>query len=153
MGWQIPSLHSLQSPAELLVVLLWMTLGICIHWLIYHIFQYPQSTGLRIIYSDRVRCYNTSDNGSGEWYLVRRDYMLWRNSSIYPRLAWHGSYTCSSRPRMVSGFSVSEGWFYSAHVGWDWGQLNCCASLHFRQLEKPPILLRKHIKHLLYEQR
>ena len=38
---------------------------------------------------------------------------------------------------------VSEGWLYSAHVGFDSSQLNFCASLHFRLWERPPILLRK----------
>ena len=42
-------------------------------------------------------------------------------------------------------FCVSERWLYSAHVGLDRSQLNCCASLHFRLWERPPIVLREHL--------
>ena len=95
---------------------------------------------------------------SGEWFPVRRGHMLWRNPLIRPRLPCRKSYTCSSRPRMVSDmlvrreetdyevcFWVSEGWLYSAHMSLDRSQLNCCASLHFRLWERPLTLLREHL--------
>ena len=42
-------------------------------------------------------------------------------------------------------FWFSEGWLYSAHVGLDRSQLNCCASLHFRLRERPPIIWKEHL--------
>ena len=100
----MPSLYSLQSPDELLVALLWIITGICIHWLFDPLnlsipsVQWTEQhlKWQRSMLQHQWQC-------SGEWYLVTRDHMFWRNTSIDPRLACHESFAYKKRPRMVNG--------------------------------------------------
>ena len=90
------------------MIVFWMTLGICIPWLLdpsyLSIFSF-QWTGHHNLQWQRSMLQHQRQC-SGEWYLVRKGDMLWRYPLIHPPIPCRGSYMSNGRPRMVSDMLV-----------------------------------------------